>query len=82
MYADACWACVEAVGISEETLLGLSYCFFEGSFIANKSTGEVSWVREGDGNCMLDAWVPLPGYNDEHNIPGFRRHPKPTSNSA
>ena len=30
----------------------------EGSFIMNKNTGEVNWVREEDGNYMLDAWIP------------------------
>ena len=32
----------------------------EGSFIMNKNTGEVNWLMEEDGNCMLDAWIPPP----------------------
>ena len=32
----------------------------EGSFITNKNTGEVIWLREEDGNYMLDAWLPTP----------------------
>ena len=30
----------------------------EGSFIMIKNAGEVNWLREEDGNYMLDAWVP------------------------
>jgi hypothetical protein len=34
-------------------------CVFddEGSYIENKSTGEINWLREEDGNYMLDVWV-------------------------
>jgi hypothetical protein len=34
-------------------------CVFddEGSYIENKNTGEVNWLREEDGNYMLDVWV-------------------------
>ena len=32
----------------------------EGSYIINKTTGEMNWMREDDGNYMLDAWVPPP----------------------
>ena len=34
-------------------------CVFdeEGSFIENKFTGEINWLREEDGNYMLDVWV-------------------------
>ena len=35
-------------------------CDDEGSFIMNKNTGEVNWLREEDGNFMLDAWIPHP----------------------
>ena len=42
----------------------------EGSFIVNKSIGEVSWVRKDDGISMVDAWMP-PEYNEELCIPGF-----------
>ena len=29
-----------------------------GSYIMHKGTGDVTWLREEDGNYMLDAWVP------------------------
>jgi len=34
-------------------------CVFDeaGSFIENKVTGEINWLREEDGNYMLDVWV-------------------------
>ena len=32
----------------------------EGSFIMNKNTGEVNWLKEEDGNYVLDAWIPPP----------------------
>ena len=47
----------------------------EGSFIINKVTGEVNWMREDDGNYMLDAWVPPPGSHPESANQGFRRQP-------
>ena len=30
----------------------------EGSYIQNKDTGEINWLREENGNYMLDVWVP------------------------
>ena len=34
-------------------------CVFddEGSYIQNKVTGEINWLREENGNYMLDVWV-------------------------
>ena len=29
----------------------------EGSYIMNKATGEVNWMREEDGNYIMDLWV-------------------------
>jgi len=29
----------------------------EGSYILNKTTGEINMLREEDGNYMLDIWV-------------------------
>lgn len=46
----------------------------DGSFIANKSTGEMNWLREEDGNYILDAWVPSPGQG-MHKGPGFPGRP-------
>ena len=31
-----------------------------GSYIQNKATGEINWMREEDGNFMLDVYVPPP----------------------
>ena len=44
-----------------------------GSFILNKSSGEINWLREDDGNYMLDVWVPPPNAPSENAQPGFRR---------
>ena len=35
----------------------------EGSYVYNKTSGELNWLREENGNYMLDTWV----------APGFRR---------
>ena len=32
----------------------------EGSYVLNKGTGEINWMREENGNYMLDMWV-MPG---------------------
>ena len=32
----------------------------DGSYIQNKATGEVNWLREESGNYMLDFWVVPP----------------------
>ena len=32
----------------------------EGSYIMNKVTGELNWLREQNGNYMLDVWIPPP----------------------
>ena len=32
----------------------------DGSYIMNKATGELNWLREQNGNYMLDGWVPPP----------------------
>ena len=47
----------------------------EGSFVINKVTGETNWMREDDGNYMLDAWIPPPTCDHESESPGFRRLP-------
>ena len=33
----------------------------DGAFIQNKKTGEINWLREQDGNYILDLWVPIDG---------------------
>ena len=45
----------------------------EGSFIMNKNTGEVNWLREEDENNMLDAWIPPPQQGS--NKTRFHRRP-------
>ena len=30
----------------------------DGSYIFNKTSGELNWLREEDGNYMLDVWIP------------------------
>ena len=39
----------------------------DGSYILNKATGELNWLREESGNYMLDVWVPPPAYFSEDN---------------
>ena len=29
----------------------------EGSYVENKETGEINWMRQENGNYMLDMWV-------------------------
>ena len=39
----------------------------EGSFVVNKISGEINWMREENGNYMLDLWVlPKPGFRRQH----------------
>ena len=47
----------------------------EGSYIKNKFTGEVNWLREENGNYLLDVSI-VPGKTWHQSIePGFARHP-------
>jgi len=39
----------------------------EGSYVLNKTTGEINWLREDNGNYVMDLWV-MP-----HKNPGFQR---------
>ena len=43
----------------------------EGSYIQNKATGALNWLREENGNYILDVWVIPPGNSDA----GFGRQP-------
>ena len=43
----------------------------EGSYIQNKATGELNWLREENGNYILDVWVIPPSNSDA----GFGRQP-------
>ena len=39
----------------------------DGSFVVNKISGEINWVREQNGNYMLDLWVlPKAGFTRQH----------------
>ena len=37
--------------------------FDDVSYIENKTTGEVNYLREEAGNYMLDVWVPPPSHD-------------------
>ena len=39
----------------------------EGSYIYNKATQEINWMREDNGNYMLDVWLPLAAAMDQQN---------------
>ena len=47
----------------------------DGSYIQNKLTGEINWLREDNGNYMLDVWVVPPNELQEHGEPSFARQP-------
>ena len=47
----------------------------EGSYILNKGTGEINWLREENGNYMLDAWVPPQSYFGVNTSQPFGRQP-------
>ena len=40
----------------------------EGSYIINKQTGELNWLRNDNGNFMLDVWDPPPAAIDPYMI--------------
>ena len=48
----------------------------EGSYIVNKQTGELNWLRKDNGNFMLDVWVPPPAAVDPC-VMGKREAPFP-----
>ena len=31
----------------------------DGSYVYNKATGDINWLREENGNYMMDMWVAL-----------------------
>ena len=46
----------------------------EGSFVMNKASGEVNWLREENGNYMLDTWImPPDAYSGLLRDSGFTR---------
>ena len=46
----------------------------DGSFVQNKATGEINWLREESGQYMLAAWV-MPMDEVARIEAGFRGHP-------
>ena len=46
----------------------------DGSYIVNKATGELNWLREQRGNYMLDAWIPFSSQTDANT---WRSHDYP-----
>ena len=53
----------------------------KGSSIVNKQTGELNWLRNDNGNFMLDVWVPPPAavapYAMGKSEAPYQRQPKP-----
>ena len=51
----------------------------DGSYIVNKLTGELNWLRDDNGNFMLDVWVPPPTaidpYMNGNGESPFQRQP-------
>ena len=46
----------------------------EGSYILNKVSGELNWLREENGNYLMDVWVmPQGDYKAAMNEMGFGR---------
>ena len=46
-----------------------------GSYVQNKVTGEINWLREENGNYMLDAWIVPPSEMPTNDSAGFGRQP-------
>ena len=47
----------------------------EGSYIFNKTSGEVKRLREDDGNYMLDVWIPPKNMKPSDTLRSFHRQP-------
>ena len=47
----------------------------DGSYIYNKSSGEINMLREDDGNYMLDVWVPPKDLKPSETMKSFHRQP-------
>ena len=46
----------------------------DGSYVYNKISGEVNWLREENGNYTLDTWVmPAEKFNEMMGDAGFAR---------
>ena len=45
----------------------------EGCYIENKASGELNWLREENGNFMMDMWIMPLEYMNELANDGFRR---------
>ena len=55
----------------------------DGSYIVNKTTGEVNWLREDIGNFTMDVWIPPPSQVEpeiwQRTQPPFGRQPEPVT---
>ena len=40
----------------------------EGSLIRDKTTGDINWLREDNGNYMLDVWILPPDAMEQMNV--------------
>ena len=47
----------------------------DGSYIENKATGEINWLREEEGNYMLDAWIVPPHAMPPNETSSFQWQP-------
>ena len=47
----------------------------DGSYVENKVTGEINWLREENGNYMLDVWIVPPDEMPPNSEASFARHP-------
>ena len=45
----------------------------EGCYIENKSSGEINWLREENGNFMMDMWIMPLEYMNKLSADGFGR---------
>ena len=47
----------------------------DGSFVQNKQSGEINWLREENGNFMMDMWIMPIEVLDKMRKQGFGRQP-------
>ncbi len=47
----------------------------DGSFVQNKQSGEINWLREENGNFMMDMWIMPIEVLDKMRRQGFGRQP-------
>ena len=47
----------------------------DGSYIINKITGEINWLREEHGNFMLNVWIPRSDQVDARTLQNSEQAP-------